>query len=90
MDSNYLLGYVCDPVAKRLAIDVLAGHGRTVGGDADGIGQGRAFGNLEIVGGVVGRRCTGMIWSISRQTGELWGIGGNFPTKGKYLILLFR
>ena len=46
MDSNYLLGYVCDPVTKRLAIDVLAGHGGTVGGDADGIGQGRACGNL--------------------------------------------
>ena len=45
MDSNYLLGYVCDPVTKRLAIDVLAGHGGTVGGDADGIGQGRACGN---------------------------------------------
>ena len=46
MDSNYLLGYVCDPVTKRLAIDVLAGHGGTVGGDADGIGQGRSCGNL--------------------------------------------
>jgi len=45
MDSNYLLGYVCDPVTKRLAIDVLADHSGTVGGDADGIGQGRACRN---------------------------------------------
>ena len=46
MDSNYLLGYVCDPVAELLAIDVLADHSGTVGGDADGVGQGRARGYL--------------------------------------------
>src|SRR5579862_106151 len=46
MIPNRSLRYVRHPVAKLLAVDVLADHGGTVGGDADSVGQGRARRNL--------------------------------------------
>lgn len=56
-----------DPVAKRLALEVLAGHGRTVGGDADGSGQSRARRNLGT--------------HLFQYARELLHVGGGSPSK---------